>query len=95
MTRENREILLKLFNRHHELGMAEQLDYEKFYLYSIIIHSTAIEGSTVTEVEAQLYITHLQHDIRRHEESMQDEANRKGGQKRWTENPRGHYCAHS
>lgn len=34
--------------------MAEQIDYEKFYLYSIITHSTAIEGSTVTEVEAQL-----------------------------------------
>ena len=30
------------------------MDYEKFYLYSIITHSTAIEGSTVTEVEAQL-----------------------------------------
>lgn len=34
--------------------MAEQIDYEKFYLYSIITQSTAIEGSTVTEVEAQL-----------------------------------------
>jgi Fic family protein len=34
--------------------MAEQIDYEKFYLYSIVTHSTAIEGSTVTEVEAQL-----------------------------------------
>ena len=32
----------------------EQIDYKKFYLYSIITHSTAIEGSTVTEVEAQL-----------------------------------------
>lgn len=34
--------------------MADQIDYDKFYLYSIITHSTAIEGSTVTEVEAQL-----------------------------------------
>lgn len=54
MTRDNRNILLQLLNKHHELGMAEQIDYEKFYLYSIITHSTAIEGSTVTEVEAQL-----------------------------------------
>lgn len=30
------------------------MDYEKFYLYSLITHSTAIEGSTVTEVENQL-----------------------------------------
>lgn len=46
--------MLQLLNQHRELGMAEQIDYEKFYLYSIITHSTAIEGSTVTEVEAQL-----------------------------------------
>lgn len=30
---------------------------------------------------AQLHIAHLQHDIRQYEESMQDEADRKGGQK--------------
>jgi len=36
------------------LGISKQIDFEKFYLYSIITHSTAIEGSTVTEVEAQL-----------------------------------------
>lgn len=31
-----------------------QVDYEKFHLYSIVTHSTAIEGSTVTEIENQL-----------------------------------------
>ena len=45
---------MKLLDRHRELGISEQIDYDKFYLYSIIVHSTAIEGSTVTEVEAQL-----------------------------------------
>jgi Fic family protein len=45
---------LQLLERHRALGIAEQIDYDKFYLYSIIVHSTAIEGSTVTEVEAQL-----------------------------------------
>lgn len=30
------------------------MDYQKFYLYSIVTHSTAIEGSTVTEIENQL-----------------------------------------
>jgi len=54
MDKENKDILLNLLNRHNELGMADQIDYEKFYLYSIITHSTAIEGSNVTEVEAQL-----------------------------------------
>ena len=43
-----------LLARFNELGIAEQIDYEKFYLYSVITHSTAIEGSTMTEVENQL-----------------------------------------
>lgn len=46
--------LLNLLRKHQELGISNQIDYDKFYLYSIITHSTAIEGSTVTEVEAQL-----------------------------------------
>lgn len=54
MTEENRNILQKLLEQHRELGISEQLDYDKFYLYSLITHSTAIEGSTLTEVEAQL-----------------------------------------
>lgn len=43
-----------LINKFNMLGIKEQIDYEKFYLYSIITHSTAIEGSTVSEVENQL-----------------------------------------
>ena len=35
-------------------GVEEQVDYHKFYLYSIVTNSTAIEGSAVTEVENQL-----------------------------------------
>lgn len=31
--------------------MSNLIDYDKFYLYSIVTHSTAIEGSTMTEVE--------------------------------------------
>ncbi len=54
MNQEDKDILLRLLQRHKELGISEQIDYQKFYLYSIITHSTAIEGSTVTEVEAQL-----------------------------------------
>ena len=54
MTPENKNKLLQLLRQHKEIGISNQIDYDKFYLYSIITHSTAIEGSTVTEVEAQL-----------------------------------------
>lgn len=32
----------------------DQVNYQKFYLYSIMNHSTAIEVSTVTDIEKQL-----------------------------------------
>ena len=54
MKEEYNKQLLSLLERHKSLGIGEQIDYQKFYLYSIIAHSTAIEGSTVTEVETQL-----------------------------------------
>ena len=54
MKHEDKDILLRLLQQYKELGISEQIDYQKFYLYSIITHSTAIEGSTVTEVENQL-----------------------------------------
>ena len=46
--------LSRVVQEYLSLGVNEQLDYDKFYLYSIITHSTAIEGSTVTEIENQL-----------------------------------------
>lgn len=49
-----KEELLDVLIEYRESGIAEQIDYGKYYLYSIITHSTAIEGSTVTEVENQL-----------------------------------------
>ena len=52
MTMRNQ--LLALIERYKQLGIDSQIDYNKFYLYSIITHSTAIEGSTVTEIENQL-----------------------------------------
>ena len=54
MRQEYKDSLLRLLQQHKALGISEQIDFDKFYLYSIITHSTAIEGSTVTEVEAQL-----------------------------------------
>ena len=46
--------LLSLIDSYRASGIDSQIDYSKFYLYSIITHSTAIEGSTVTEIENQL-----------------------------------------
>lgn len=40
--------------RYEALGIGETVDHDKFHLYSIITHSTAIEGSTLTEEETQL-----------------------------------------
>lgn len=46
--------LEKLVSLYRELGIDRQIDYDKFYLYSLITHSTAIEGSTITELENQI-----------------------------------------
>lgn len=54
MNRKAIHQLLDVLKEYQSLGIAEQIDYDKFYLYSIITHSTAIEGSTVTEIENQL-----------------------------------------
>ena len=50
--------LEQLVTRYRELGIDNQIDYEKFYLYSLITHSTAIEGSTITELENQIMFDH-------------------------------------
>lgn len=52
MTKEQK--ILSLLAQFKELGIEQQIDYDKYYLYSLITHSTAIEGSTVTEIENQL-----------------------------------------
>ena len=44
----------QLYQNFRQLGISEAVDYEKYYLYSLIAHSTAIEGSTLTEAEAQM-----------------------------------------
>lgn len=45
---------LDILEEHNKLGFQKQIDYNKYYLYSIVTHSTAIEGSTMTEVDNQL-----------------------------------------
>ena len=44
----------ELYREFQKLGISQSVDYEKYYLYSLITHSTAIEGSTLTEMDTQL-----------------------------------------
>lgn len=43
----------KALRTYRASGVEDQVNYQKFNLYSIVTHSTAIEGSTVTEIENQ------------------------------------------
>lgn len=45
---------LSLVAEYKHLGIDRQVNYDKYSLYSLVTHSTAIEGSTVTEVENQI-----------------------------------------
>lgn len=50
----DKNMFLNTIQKYKEQGMSNLIDYDKFYLYSIVTHSTAIEGSTMTEVENQV-----------------------------------------
>lgn len=49
-------IITKLVEEFDSLAISEEVNWEKFNLYSIVHHSTAIEGCTLTDVETQLLI---------------------------------------
>ena len=51
-------MLETLITKYRALGIDKQIDYDKFYLYSLVTHSTAIEGSTITELENQILFDH-------------------------------------
>ena len=42
MTQENKDRLLRLLQQHKELGISEQIDFDKFYLDSIISNSVSL-----------------------------------------------------
>jgi len=48
--------LLQLINSYQNLNLSANLDYDKFIEYAIVYHSSAIEGSTLTEVETRLLL---------------------------------------
>ena len=39
------ETLLSLLDEYKALGIAEQIDYNKFYLYSLITHSQPLRAA--------------------------------------------------
>ena len=47
----NKQEFLELLEEYKRLEFEKQIDYEKIHLYSIITHSTGIEGSTMTEID--------------------------------------------
>ena len=42
MTQENKDRLLRLLHKHKELGISEQIDFDKFYQDSIISNSVSL-----------------------------------------------------
>jgi Fic family protein len=48
--------LIKLLAEYQKLGIADVIDHERFNLIAVDHHSTRIEGSTLTEIEAQVLI---------------------------------------
>lgn len=48
--------LAALVNKYNSLGIDDVIDHQRFNFISIVHHSTKIEGSTLTEVEAQVLI---------------------------------------
>ena len=42
MTKDNKDILLRLLQQHKELGISDQIDYDKAYLDSIVRNSVSL-----------------------------------------------------
>lgn len=57
----DKNMFFNTIQEYKELGMSNLIDYDKFYLYSIVTHSTTIEGSTMTEVENQVLLKRAWH----------------------------------
>lgn len=57
----DKNMFFNTIQEYKELGMSNLIDYDKFNLYSIVTHSTAIEGSTMTEVENQVLLKRAWH----------------------------------
>ena len=48
---DTKDKLTKVLAEYKSLGIAEQIDYDKFYLYSLITHSTSVSGRWTEKVD--------------------------------------------
>jgi Fic family protein len=53
---ENLENVIQLLEKYNKLDIQQAINWEKYNLYSIVHHSTSIEGASLTEIETQLLL---------------------------------------
>ncbi|MBW6480592.1 MAG: Fic family protein [Bacteroidales bacterium] len=53
---ENPENIIQLLEKYNKLDIQQAINWEKYNLYSIVHHSTSIEGASLTEIETQLLL---------------------------------------
>jgi Fic family protein len=54
--KENPENIIQLLEKYNKLDIQQAINWEKYNLYSIVHHSTSIEGASLTEIETQLLL---------------------------------------
>ena len=60
MNQESKDILLRLLQQHKELGIFEQIDYQKFYLDSIISSSVALSDLGPEPIAPEMVDSYLE-----------------------------------
>ena len=54
MTKENKDILMKLLQRYKELGISDQIGYDKAYMDSLIANSVALSDPYPDPIEEEM-----------------------------------------
>lgn len=54
MTKETKDIFLRLLQQHKELGISEQIDYQKHYLDSLISNSVALSDLSPEPIDSEM-----------------------------------------
>ena len=54
MKKENRDLLMRLLQQHKELGISEQIDYDKSYMDSLIANSVALSNPFPDPIEEEM-----------------------------------------
>lgn len=54
--KEEMKNVMQLLEKYDKLGIQQAIGWEKYNLYSIVHHSTSIEGASLSEIETQLLL---------------------------------------